>query len=551
MNGRIAPDVRKTSAPAVESLRARCRSLDLAIWRFDQAGVLDSVPNQPSPRARWLASRTLLDAVSTAARSAPADRSAVVEIMPGCWLMLLAERYARRRTGTIAALGFGPELFDSNEFAGACKHENLDHANVRLELGSMARYTRTEIERLSSVLGWMLDDLCEQCRDKVGLEEFGNQLTEMYEEIGLLYRLGRTMDNIRSPEVFVSTTCQELVQTLPFGWIAARFADNAKVAPSLRGRLTVAGELNVPEREFNAHVANLIGRLEPDRWTLLPEGESSELAALLGSEVLAHPISRDREVIGVLVAGSKSGPDPAISSFETQLLDAAADYLSVFTENAGLYADQRALFMGTIQALTASIDAKDRYTCGHSERVAHLAHQLALATGMDEEAAERVRISGLLHDVGKIGVPENVLAKPGKLTDDEFEQIKLHPTIGHKILRDIPNLEDALPGVLHHHERFDGRGYPDHLSGETIPLVARILAVSDSFDAMSSNRSYRSAMERSKVLSEIATCAGAQFDPKLAEVFIKLDLSEYDRMVQRHKAVDQPIYDQPPIHKAA
>src|SRR5690606_19492982 len=158
--------------------------------------------------------------------------------------------------------------------------------------------------------------------------------------------------------------------------------------------------------------------------------------------------------------------------------------LSVFAENAGLYADQHALFMGTLEALTAAIDAKDRYTCGHSERVAHLACELGLASGLSPAAAERIRIAGLLHDVRKIGVPESVLTKPGRLTDEEFGQVRLHPTIGHRILKDIPQLQDVLPGVLHHHERWDGGGYPANLAGEQIPLIARILAVADAFDAM-------------------------------------------------------------------
>jgi HD-GYP domain-containing protein (c-di-GMP phosphodiesterase class II) len=140
--------------------------------------------------------------------------------------------------------------------------------------------------------------------------------------------------------------------------------------------------------------------------------------------------------------------------------------------------------------------------------------------------------------VGKIGVPEAVLCKPGKLTDDEFEKIKLHPQIGYDILKDIPSLRDILPGVLHHHERYDGRGYPHGLSGEDIPLMARIIGVADTFDAMSSNRAYRAKMSRDVVLAEIARCAGTQFDPNLANAFLTLDLSEYDRMVANHAAQD-------------
>jgi HD-GYP domain-containing protein (c-di-GMP phosphodiesterase class II) len=163
--------------------------------------------------------------------------------------------------------------------------------------------------------------------------------------------------------------------------------------------------------------------------------------------------------------------------------------------------------------------------------VAHLSCRLAAALGLDEHSAERVRIAGLVHDVGKIGVPEAVLCKTGRLTDEEFALIKTHPEIGHRILKDIPHFDDVLPGVLRHHERWDGKGYPGGLAGEAIPLVARILALADTFDAMSSTRSYRPALPREKVLEDFRRCAGTQFDPALVERFLTLDFVEFDRMV--------------------
>ncbi len=151
--------------------------------------------------------------------------------------------------------------------------------------------------------------------------------------------------------------------------------------------------------------------------------------------------------------------------------------------------------------------------------------------GLAEDEIERIHIAGLMHDVGKIGVPEAVLCKPGKLTKEEFDAIKQHPRIGHDILEGIPQLADILPGVLWHHERWDGRGYPDGLSGEETPLIARILSIADTFDAMSSNRSYRSALSRDKVLAEITNVGGSQLDAELAAMFVLLDFAGYDRMV--------------------
>jgi HD-GYP domain-containing protein (c-di-GMP phosphodiesterase class II) len=150
--------------------------------------------------------------------------------------------------------------------------------------------------------------------------------------------------------------------------------------------------------------------------------------------------------------------------------------------------------------------------------------------GLPEERVRRVHIAGLLHDVGKIGVPEAVLCKPGRLTDEEFAWIRRHPEIGHGILKDIPQLADILPGVLHHHERMDGRGYPAGLKGDGIPLLARVIAVADTFDALSSTRSYRSARPR----PEIARSAGTQLDPAVAAVLPTIDLAEFDRMLAEH-----------------
>ena len=156
---------------------------------------------------------------------------------------------------------------------------------------------------------------------------------------------------------------------------------------------------------------------------------------------------------------------------------------------------------------------------------------------------ERYRIAGLIHDVGKIGVPEAVLCKAGKLTEDEFRLIQRHPTIGVTILQDVPALTDLMAGVLHHHERFDGRGYPRGLKGNDIPLIARSLALADTFDAMSSNRSYRAALPRDQVLAEINRNAGVQFDPALAAVFVGLDFTTFDAMldVARGPAAPEPL----------
>ncbi len=178
--------------------------------------------------------------------------------------------------------------------------------------------------------------------------------------------------------------------------------------------------------------------------------------------------------------------------------------------------------LATIQALAAAVDAKDPYTQGHSKRVAEYAVALARQIGLSEDEIDLIQITGTLHDVGKIGVPDAVLKKPGRLDEDERQVMETHPVLGEVIVRKAPKLAPTLPGVRHHHERWDGGGYPDGLAGEAIPRIARILAVADTFDAMTSDRPYRKGLSMQIAVDEIARCSGTQFEPLLSEAFVAL-----------------------------
>ncbi len=179
-------------------------------------------------------------------------------------------------------------------------------------------------------------------------------------------------------------------------------------------------------------------------------------------------------------------------------------------------------YAATIYALTAAIDAKDQYTFGHSQKVAEYATVLAYKLGLDKSHVEMVREAGLLHDIGKIGIPENILTKTGSLTKEEYEIIKQHVEVSITIIKHLPSLNHVIPAVIGHHERWDGKGYPRGLKGENIPLTARCLAIADSFDAMTSNRPYRASLSVNVALNQIENSSGTQFDPQIAEVFIKL-----------------------------
>ncbi|MBQ7625285.1 MAG: response regulator [Clostridia bacterium] len=179
-------------------------------------------------------------------------------------------------------------------------------------------------------------------------------------------------------------------------------------------------------------------------------------------------------------------------------------------------------YMQIVEALAASVDAKDKYTHGHSSRVALYSKEIAKRAGFSEAEQDNVYMMGLLHDVGKIGIKDAIINKPAKLTDEEYAVIKTHPAVGAEILKKITDFPELAVGARWHHERYDGRGYPDGLSGDKIPEVARIIAVADTYDAMTSNRSYRGVLPQVQVRDEIKKCKGTQFDPCFADIMLEM-----------------------------
>lgn len=187
-------------------------------------------------------------------------------------------------------------------------------------------------------------------------------------------------------------------------------------------------------------------------------------------------------------------------------------------------------YMESIQTLRYTVEAKDSYTRGHSDRVSEYSVLIGKYMNLPENDLNDLRIGGLFHDIGKIGVPDSILLKTDKLTDDEYSEIKNHPTIGAHILSTATIFKDLIPIVKHHHEKYDGTGYPGKLKGEEIPFFARIAAVSDTFDAMTSKRSYREPLPLEVVRAEIERCKGTQFDPKIADVFLDILDNHYDEI---------------------
>jgi len=189
-------------------------------------------------------------------------------------------------------------------------------------------------------------------------------------------------------------------------------------------------------------------------------------------------------------------------------------------------------YMESIETLRYTVEAKDPYTKGHSDRVAQYSVLIGKKMGLSEDEQKTLMVGGLFHDIGKIGVPDTILRKPDKLTDEEYSEIKNHPSIGAHILAPATIFKEIIPIVKHHHEKYDGKGYPSQLAGENIPLFARIAAVADTFDAMTSKRTYRDELPLETVIAEIERCKGTQFDPNIADIFLDILRNNYNEIIE-------------------
>ena len=280
------------------------------------------------------------------------------------------------------------------------------------------------------------------------------------------------------------------------------------------------------EAEHGVMALEIIHSQQPDLVLLdlmMPELNGMEVCRQLKR-------SEDTRLIPVIMITAVNNQSEKIKAIES----GADDFLNKPVNLAELRARTRSLLRmkhlndlldrsdTVIAAMANAIEAKDQYTEGHNERVSNLAVLLAETAGLGPKQIEQVRMGGILHDIGKIGIPDKVLNKHGPLDEDEFEMIRSHPRQGEKILLPLRSLKEVGDIVLHHHERFDGRGYPEGLAGEEIPLHARIVAIADSFDAMTTDRPYRKALSFEKAVEELTLGAGSMWDPQLVVLFIDI-----------------------------
>jgi putative nucleotidyltransferase with HDIG domain len=376
------------------------------------------------------------------------------------------------------------------------------------------------------------------------VKDLSLHLATTYDEISLLYRLTQNLKLSSKDEELGALALEWLADVLPVEALAIQFTqsrtgstpDDTRSGPLLitRGMCPVGG----PEL---ARIIDHFG-LELGQRPLIVNRSTTQSAEWpwpTVRELVIVPLCEGDHCFGWMVAFNQVH-EGEFGTVEASLLSSIGAILGIHNSNAELYQQQREFFAGVVRALTSAIDAKDPYTCGHSDRVARVAVRLAEEMGCPPKQIDTLYLSGLLHDVGKIGIDDNVLRKPGKLTEAEYEHIKTHAEIGYKILSDIKQLDEVLPVVLHHHEQWDGKGYPRGLTAEEIPLLARIVAVADSFDAMGSDRPYRQGMSDEKLDGILRDGAGKQWDATVVDAFFRArdEIREISRRKVKNLTLD-------------
>ncbi len=374
--------------------------------------------------------------------------------------------------------------------------------------------------------------------------QLAEEIASTYEEITLLHRL---TNNLK-----ISSGCAQLGQD-SLKWLNDVIPAEGFVLQFVSGEGTVHDDdasNAVPQFMVRGHVP-----IDRDGFTQLVDHLGLDIAQrpLVINHAMTHiccesfpgiqelvvvPLTEGEKLFGWLAAFNHTAAGE-FGTVEANLLSSVATILGIHSGNIELYHQQSELLAGIVQALTSAIDAKDPYTCGHSDRVARVAVRLGQELGYNQETLKTIYMAGLLHDVGKIGISDAVLGKPGRLTPEEYEHIKTHPEIGYHILVDLKQLGDVLPLVRHHHESWDGTGYPHQLAGEDIPELARLAAVADAFDAMSSDRPYRRGMSDDKIDVILHEGAGKQWDPRVVEAFFNVrdDITEISRTNSEHNVL--------------
>jgi len=404
------------------------------------------------------------------------------------------------------------------------------HRETHLMNGRLEEQIR-EIENLNITLEERIEEIEEanyKIADLAGeLEDKNTNLEKAVAKLSTLYRLGLAINSTIEVEDLYQLVVKTTMDTLQaqVGYIILYDADHGelKVINLAGHRDPNVSAMRVPMKPSSVS-SWVIQNSKPLLIADITQTPEFDMVSPLGFErktLICAPLMVKDEIIGTLTVVNKLN-NTVYNHEELELLSTIAAQASIAIKNAMLYDEQQKTYLNTIQALVSAIEASDSYTRGHSERVTRFSLALARKLELPQNRLKVIERAAILHDIGKIGIDLSLLHKEALLTPDDVAELQLHPTIGMKILEPIEFLHDVRLCIGQHHERYDGLGYPNRLAGEELLLESRILAIADSFDAMTSDRPYRKALKVEVAIQELAENAGTQFDPALVPIFIKL-----------------------------
>jgi hypothetical protein len=382
--------------------------------------------------------------------------------------------------------------------------------------------TLTEAPVAWDALAETFEDIGAGIADEVAakreLDSMALELSERYEELHLVYAIDKQVQQLEPGA--------DLFQRLLQSWAEHMDADVAAFVKPGENLCVHATNLSAPIHNLDLVLVEMRGDLyrfthsarAPIVINDVDDPRRAYIFTDLPFKLLCCPVIHDRSVVAILVLANHLAK-PDFSNSDRKLGELLANQLSGLSKMYGMLAETQKFNEQMANALIEAVEAKDPYTRGHSERVHYIAMQIGAAMNLSARDNDDLFWGSLLHDVGKIGIPDAVLCKPGRLTRDEFTFIMVHPERSYEILRHIDRLKGAVPGARHHQEKYDGTGYPHGLKGADIPLNARIIAVADTYDSITSSRAYRAGRSHEVAMAEIARVAGTQLDPAIIKVF--------------------------------
>lgn len=356
-------------------------------------------------------------------------------------------------------------------------------------------------------------------------DEMAEDLSMYFEDLSLYSRAAAQFRTLKFSEVMLRKIADELLETMRTDLVFVKFPERQEFNMLLCDE-KIGDRLSNPT-DFAETLINLIPPAASslaDNYFVINNSEENPSFGDLHVDpfrFLAVTV-QDKEKFYGWIGLLSFNLDEIFRRSELSLISSIAQQLAATISNTDLYKDLEDFVVNVVKSLVYTIEAKDVYTRGHSERVNYYCMQMAEEMGMDEKTKDTLNWASILHDIGKIGIPEEVLNKPGKLTDTEYDIIKSHPEKGRNILEPLKQLAASVPGIFHHHERNDGKGYPFGLKGDEIPIEARIISVADTFDAVNSSRAYRPAKTPKDALDVVESVAGEQLDAELVEIFKKV-----------------------------